>query len=442
MIDEPRGHPHGAERDTPRKANTVDLSVFSTMESEVRSYIRSFPTIFDTARGSILTDEEGREYIDFFCGAGTLNYGHNNPVIKQQVVDYLLADKIQHALDMGTGAKRRFLELFRDVILTPRDLDYKLQFSGPTGANAVEAAIKLARLATGRRTVVAFTHGYHGLSLGALAATANSWFRDGAGVSLPDVVFHPFDGYYGPEIDTISMLRQLIDDPSSGLDLPAAVIVETVQGEGGVNVARAEWLQALRRLCTDHGIVLIVDDIQIGIGRSGRFFSFEESGIVPDIVTLSKSLSGYGFPLSLVLIKPEFDVWKPAMHTGTFRGNSIAFVGAAAAIEHYWTDAAFPAAIDHRAEIVAGRLAGIADRHPGVFTTRGRGLLQGLSSTADLTLAGRISKESFARGLIVETSGAHDEVLKVMPTLVGDDETLLKGLDIVDEAADAAVANA
>ncbi|SIT74618.1 diaminobutyrate--2-oxoglutarate transaminase [Microbacterium sp. RU33B] len=419
----------------------MDLSVFSSMESEVRSYIRSFPTVFDTARGSILTDEDGRDYIDFFCGAGTLNYGHNNPLIKAPVVEYLMGDKIQHALDMATGAKRHFLEVFRDVILAPRGLEYKLQFPGPTGANAVEAAMKLARIKTGRSTIVAFTHGYHGLSLGALAATANSWFRDGAGVGLNDVVFHPFDGYYGPDIDTVAMLRKLVEDPSSGLDLPAAVIVETVQGEGGVNVARPEWLRALRALCDDHGIVLIVDDIQIGIGRSGDFFSFEQSGIVPDVVTLSKSLSGYGFPMSLVLIKPEFDVWKPAMHTGTFRGNSIAFVGAAAAIENYWADASFPASIAHRGDLVASRLAAIADRHAGAFTTRGRGLLQGLAGN-DLGLAGRISKESFARGLIVETSGAHDEVLKVMPTLVGDDETLLKGLDIIDEATDAAIAAA
>jgi len=416
----------------------LDLSVFSAVESEVRSYIRSFPTVFDTARGSILTDEAGREYIDFFCGAGTLNYGHNHPLIKRDVIAYLSDDRIQHALDMATVAKRRFLELFRDVILAPRGLDYKLQFTGPTGANAVEAALKLARLATGRRTVVAFTHGYHGLSLGALAATANGWFRDAAGTGLDDVVFHPFDGYFGPEVDTVAMLRTLLDDPSSGLDLPAAVIVETVQGEGGVNVASAPWLRALREVCTERGILLIADEIQIGVGRSGRFFSFEEAGIVPDIVTLSKSLSGYGFPMSLVLIRPEFDVWKPAMHTGTFRGNTIAFVGAASAIENFWADPQFTAQIAVRTDQVASRLAAIAHRHPGSFTTRGRGLLQGLVGT-DLTAARSISRLAFERGLIVETSGAHSEVLKVMPALVGDDVTLQRGLDIIDEAADAVV---
>lgn len=419
----------------------MDLSVFSEMESEVRSYIRSFPVVFDTARGGVLWDEDGREYIDFFCGAGTLNYGHNNPAFKQPIIDYLQADKIQHALDMATGAKRRFLETFRDVILEPRGLDYKLQFTGPTGANAVEAALKVARQATGRRTVVAFTHAFHGVSLGSLAATANSWFRDAAGVSLPDVVFHPYDGYYGDEIDTVSMLRTLLEDPSSGLDEPAAVIVETVQGEGGVNVARAEWLRALDALCKERGILLIVDDIQIGVGRSGTFFSFEEIGIDPDIVTLSKSLSGYGFPMSLVLIKPEHDVWKPAMHTGTFRGNSVAFVGATAALETYWADPEFPAQIAHRTKIVAERLAAIVERHPERFTTRGRGLLQGLVCD-DPALAKAISQGSFANGVIVELSGAHDEVLKLMPPIAGDDETLVKGLDIIEAATEAALAAA
>ncbi len=419
----------------------MDLSVFSEMESEVRSYIRSFPVVFDTARGSRLWDEDGREYIDFFCGAGTLNYGHNNPAFKQAIIDYLQADKIQHALDMATGAKRHFLEVFRDVILAPRGLDYRLQFTGPTGANAVEAALKVARQATGRSTVVAFTHAYHGSSLGALAATSARSFRTSAGVSLPDVVFHPYDGYYGPDVDTVAMLRTLLEDPSSGLDEPAAVIVETVQGEGGVNVARPEWLRALRELCTERGILLIADDIQIGIGRSGQFFSFEDSGIVPDIVTLSKSLSGYGFPMSLVLIKPEHDVWKPAAHTGTFRGNSVAFVGAAAAIETYWADPEFPASIARRAEIVAGRLAEIAARHPERFTTRGRGLLQGLV-TDDPVLAKAISRGSFERGLVIELSGAHDEVVKVMPAVVGDDESLIQGLDILEAATEADLAEA
>lgn len=419
----------------------MDLSVFSEMESEVRSYVRSFPTVFQTARGSIITDESGRDYIDFFCGAGAVNYGHNHPAIKRDVLDYLAADGIQHALDMATSAKRTFLETFNEVILAPRQLNYKVQFTGPTGANVVEAAFKLARMVTGRTGVIAFTHGYHGLSLGALAATANSWFRDAAGAHLGDVTFHPYDGYYGSEIDTMQMLEKLISDPSSGIDLPAAIIVETVQGEGGVNVASSTWLRALRKLCDTHGIILIADEIQIGVGRSGDFFGFEEAGIVPDMVTLSKSISGYGFPLSILLISPELDVWKPAMHTGTFRGNTIALVAATSALNHFWRDPSFVAGISQRAQLVRARLDAITQRYPESFTARGRGLLQGLVGIADNELTGRISRKAFELGLIVEVSGAHDEVLKLMPALLGDEETLLRGLEIIDESVEAIVSN-
>ncbi|MGN6127631.1 MAG: diaminobutyrate--2-oxoglutarate transaminase [Humibacter sp.] len=419
----------------------MDLTVFSELESEVRSYIRSFPVIFDRARGSLIWDEDGNEYIDFFCGAGALNYGHNNPILKEQVIEYLAADHIQHSLDMATGAKKRFLESFRDIILQPRQLSYRLHFTGPTGTNAVEAALKLARQVTGRSSVVAFTHGFHGVSLGALAATANDKFRAAAGVSLGDVTFHPYDGYFDDTTDTVAQLRTLLEDPGSGLDFPAAVIVETVQGEGGVNVARIAWLQALAALCAEKGILLIVDEIQIGIGRSGDFFSFEAAGIVPDIVTLSKSLSGYGFPMSLVLLKPELDVWKPGVHSGTFRGNNVAFVGAATALETYWSDPEFSPAIHRRGAVVADRLESIVAKHPEHLATRGRGLLRGLVSKSGSGVAQAVSRESFARGLIVETSGAHSEVLKLMPALVDDDQdTLTRGLDIIDAAVDATIA--
>ncbi|WP_201516862.1 diaminobutyrate--2-oxoglutarate transaminase [Gulosibacter hominis] len=416
----------------------MNLSVFDQTESEVRSYIRSFPTVFTTAKGSKLTDEDGREYIDFFCGAGAVNYGHNDPDIQEAVIEFLRSDQLQHALDMATTSKRHFLELFRDRILAPRGLDYRVQFTGPTGANTVEAALKLARMATGRTGVVAFTHGYHGLSLGALAATANQWFRQAAGTTLNDVTFHPYDGYYGDQIDTVALLRKHIEDPSSGLDLPAAIIVETVQGEGGVNVASAQWLRDLRALCDEYGIVLICDEIQIGIGRSGKFFGFEESGIVPDMVTLSKSLSGYGFPMSLLLIKPELDKWQPAMHTGTFRGNSIAFVGAAKSIEKFWSDDQLENTIAERSDAVVTTLNEIAEQYPGEFSVRGRGLLQGLVCEKDRELAGRISRAAFERGLVVETAGAYDEVVKIMPTLNGDMETLKAGLSILRDAVAAA----
>jgi diaminobutyrate-2-oxoglutarate transaminase len=415
----------------------MNLDIFEEWESEVRSYIRSFPTTFDTAQGSFLIDEDGREYIDFFAGAGTLNYGHNNPLLKKTILDYLERDGIVHGLDLATSAKRAFIETFRDLILSPRELRYKLQFTGPTGTNATEAAIKLARMVTGRTNIIAFTHGYHGLSLGSLATTAARQYRSAAGVSLGNVTFAPYDGYFGADIDTIALLAQQLEDPSSGIDRPAAIIVESIQGEGGVNTASPEWLRSLSELAAHHGAPLILDDIQAGCGRSGDFFSFEQSGIRPDIVVLSKSLSGYGLPMSLVLISPELDIWEPGGHTGTFRGNNLAFVGATAALRTYWTDATFSAETKRKGVLLHDRLAAIAARHPGELEARGRGLFQGIASLTSPSFAARVSREAFEHGVVIEAAGAYSEVVKFLPPLTTDDETLLKGIDIVEAAVEA-----
>src|SRR5688572_26173076 len=285
----------------------MKTDIFSTRESEVRSYCRAFPAVFAQARGACLYDEAGTEYIDFFAGAGTLNYGHNHPDIKAAVLEYLQQDGIIHGLDMWTVAKRQFLETFEDVILKPRNLSYKVQFTGPTGTNAVEAALKLARKVKNRGNIISFTNGYHGLSAGALAATGNRHFRTEAFINRADVSFMPFEGYFGPQVNTLEYLRRFLADASSGVDVPAAIIVETVQAEGGINVASVEWLKGLEALCSEFDILLIVDDIQTGNGRTGSFFSFEPAGIRPDIVTISKAIGGMGLPMSLVLIQPEID---------------------------------------------------------------------------------------------------------------------------------------
>jgi diaminobutyrate-2-oxoglutarate transaminase len=419
----------------------MSLDIFNEWESEVRSYVRSFPTVFDRALGSRLIGEDGAEYIDFFAGAGTLNYGHNNPLFKQALLDYIERDGIVHALDLATRAKREFIESFIDLILTPRDLRYKLHFTGPTGANATEAAIKVARLATGRTNVIAFSHGYHGLSLGALATTAARKYRLSAAVPLGSATFVPFEGYFGADVDTIAMLAKMLDDPSSGVDQPAAVIVETIQGEGGVNTASVEWLRRLADLAAQRDIPLIVDDIQAGCGRSGDFFSFEEAGIVPDLVVLSKSLSGYGLPMSLVLIKPELDVWEPGGHTGTFRGNNLAFVGATAALRTYWADDTFSQETKRKGELVQSRLAEVVARHPGELEARGRGLMLGVASLSDSEFGSRVSREAFAHGVVIETAGAYSEVVKFLPPLTTDDETLLAGVDVVEAAMEAQFAS-
>ncbi|KDB67558.1 diaminobutyrate--2-oxoglutarate transaminase [Bordetella bronchiseptica D989] len=409
------------------------MKIFDRMESEVRGYIRSFPVIFSQARGSLLIDEEGNEYIDFFSGAGTLNYGHNNPVFKERLLEYLHSDGVVHGLDMATSAKKRFLETVDRVLLKPRNWQYTLQFTGPTGTNAVEAALKLARQVKGRSNIISFTHGFHGVSGGSLAATANAKFRDAAGVSLGNTTFMPYDGYFGPDVDTIAYIERMLDDPSSGLDKPAAVIVETVQGEGGVNVATLRWLKDLQKLCRRHDMLMIVDDIQVGCGRTGSFFSFEAAGIQPDIITLSKSLSGFGLPMSLVLMKPELDVWKPGAHSGTFRGNNLAFVTATQALETYWSSDAFSNEVQRKERLVRDWLENLAHSYPNAgLAVRGRGLIQGLVATAEPELANRIARKAFERGVVIETSGAQDEVLKLLPALTIEDELLTRGLDLIE----------
>jgi diaminobutyrate-2-oxoglutarate transaminase len=410
------------------------MKIFEEIESEVQSYARSFPRVFNKAVGEFLYDEEGVEYLDFLAGAGTLNYGHNNPIFKEKLLEYIHNDGITHGLDLHTKAKAEFLEAFNEKILKPRDLNYVLQFTGPTGTNAVEAALKLARNVTGRENIIAFTNGFHGVSLGALSATGNSHHRGAAGVSLNGVSRMPYEGYLGDDIDTIAYLDKVLTDSSSGIDLPAAVIVETVQGEGGINAASFEWLKDLQATCKKHDVLLIVDDIQAGCGRTGSYFSFEEAGLYPDIVTLSKSLGGYGLPFAMVLIRPEIDQWKPGEHNGTFRGNSFAFVTAKAALDTYWSDDTFSKEIKRKGEYVSKRLEAIIDQYgEGNFTTRGRGMFQGINCI-NSDIAGKITHKAFLKNMIIETSGADDQVVKFLCPLIISDENLKKGLDIVEQA--------
>ncbi len=409
------------------------MKTFETHESNVRGYIRDFPVVFASAKDAHLTDEDGNSYIDFFAGAGVMNYGHNNAKLKQAVINYLQGDGIVHALDMGTEAKRNFIETFIDVILKPRGMDYKLQFPGPTGTNAVESALKLARKVTGRTQVVSFTNGFHGMTLGSLALTDNASKRAGAGVPLHNVTQMPFDGYLGVDADTLAYFEAFLNDAGSGVDKPAAVIVETVQGEGGINVASWKWLRNLEKLCRRHDILMIVDDIQMGCGRTGTFFSFEIAGVKPDMVCLSKAIGGMGLPMALVLIRPDLDQWSPGEHNGTFRGNNLAFVAAAEALD-YWRTHALEEDIIMKGLRVRERLDDLVDRFPHAkLTARGRGLIQGLACGVD-GFAEEVCREAFANGLVMETAGINSQVAKVMPPLTIDEVVLEQGLDIVEDA--------
>lgn len=410
------------------------MKIFEEIESEVQSYARSFPRVFNRAKNEFLYDNEGKEYLDFLAGAGTLNYGHNNDLFKGALLKYIEEDGITHGLDMHTKAKGEFLEAFNEHILKPRNMSYVMQFTGPTGTNAVEAALKLARNVTGRENVISFTNGFHGVSLGALATTGNSHHRGASGVSLSGSSRLPYDGYLGDEVDTTAYLDKVLSDSSSGIDKPAAVMVETVQGEGGINAASFEWLEQLQVVCRKHDVLLIVDDIQSGCGRTGTFFSFDEVNIQPDIITMSKSLSGYGLPFAVVMMKPELDQWKPGEHNGTFRGNNLAFVTAKAAIEHFWADDTFAKEVQRKGRYIEKRLNAMAnDYGDGNFSVRGRGMMRGINCI-DGELASKITRRAFENGLIIETSGADDQVIKTLCSLTISDHSLKKGLDILEAA--------
>lgn len=415
-----------------------DKSIFERRESQVRSYCRSFDAVFDRATGATLFDSEGNSYTDFLSGCSSLNYGHNDPDMKAALTAHITDDGIAHALDMYTSPKAGFLETFERLVLAPRGMNHKVMMTGPTGANAVEAAIKLARKVTGRTNVISFTNGFHGMTLGALSLTGNSGKRGGAGVAMSGVTHLPYEGSLGEDVDTLAMIEAMLDNGSSGIDAPAAFVLELVQGEGGLNAASREWVEGIARLATKHGAKLIVDDIQAGIGRTGSFFSFDDMDIEPDMIPMAKSLSGFGLPFALTLVKPELDVWTPAEHNGTFRGNTHAFVTARVALEKFWSDDAFKDAIAAKATVLTEGLQSIADMIPGA-RLKGRGMMQGVD-VGNGDLAGAICAEAFERGLVIETSGAEDEVVKVLAPLTTPMDQFKDGLNTLADAARSCVA--
>ena len=414
-----------------------DSEIFTRRESEARSYCRSIPAVFTSASGSVLTDSAGVDYIDFLAGCSSLNYGHNDADMKAALVQHITSDGLAHGLDLHTDTKARFLEAFERHILKPREMDHRLMFTGPTGANAVEAAMKIARKVTGRTNIVAFTNGFHGVTMGALAATGNGYHRGGAGMDKQGVTRMPYDGY-AEGVDSAALLDQMLSDASGGIDAPAAIMLETIQGEGGLNAASGKFVSKIADIAKKHGALLIVDDIQAGCGRSGTFFSFEKMGVAPDIVTMAKSISGFGLPLALVLVRPEYDVFGPAEHNGTFRGNTHAFVTARVAIEKFWADEAFETELADKAVLIEKRLTELVDLVPGAFL-KGRGLMRGVDvGTGEL--AGEICGRAYEKGLIIETSGSDGQVVKVLAPLTTSVEIFDKGFDILLESAEEVLA--
>jgi len=405
------------------------------LESEVRSYSRRISATFASASGSRITDTDGQEYLDFLAGCSALNYGHNDPDMAAALVAYISRGGVTHGLDLQTEARTDFLTAVHDTLLQPRSLDYRVQFTGPTGTNAVEAAIKLARKVTGRTNVIAFTNGFHGVTAGSLAATGNQSHRMAPYVPLVGVSRALFDGYLGPDVNTAELLEKMLGDQSSGIDPPAAILLETLQCEGGLNTASDEWLRDIRRIANKFGALLIVDDIQAGCGRTGPFFSFESAGITPDIVALSKSLSGIGLPLSVLLLKHDLDAWSPGEHNGTFRGNNLAFLTATVALEKFWSNDDLTRDIEHKSAIITAKLTDLAATIPGAFV-KGKGMALGIETHAS-PRAGAIATACFERNMILETAGPSDTVVKLLPPLTISQSDLEVGLDILTEAVQA-----
>ena len=406
---------------------------FEKYESNIRSYCRKWPVEFVSAKGSIYKDTEGNEYIDFFDGAGALNYGHNPDYIKEKLIKYLESDGIVHALDMYTVPKENFINYFEEKILKPRKLDYKIAFPGPTGTNSIELALKLARKVKQRPYIWAFTGAFHGMTLGALALTTESAARKAAGVPLNYTVHIPAPYSMGGNFDSIAYMEQLLSDDHSGYEKPAAIIIETVQQEGGIHVFSKKFLKDLRALCDKYDILLICDEVQIGCSRSGTFFSFERADIVPDIVCMSKSIGGYGIPFAVTLFKKELDVFKPGEHNGTFRGCQLSMVAGLAALE-MTVKQDIPAQVRRKEKIVKEYLdKEIKPLLKGKMEIRGIGLSWGIEFN-DGKLARAVLDKCFEKKLIIELAGSYDSVLKIMPSLVIEDELLLKGLNIVKKS--------
>ncbi|GAB80843.1 diaminobutyrate--2-oxoglutarate transaminase [Shimwellia blattae] len=419
------------------QSNETFLARQAEFESNVRSYPRKLPFAIARAQGAWLTDVENNQYLDCLAGAGTLALGHNHPDVLQSIQNVITSGLPLHTLDLTTPLKDAF-SAYLLSLLPGEGKEYCLQFTGPSGADAVEAALKLAKKVTGRSGIISFSGGYHGMTHGALAVTGNLSPKEAVHGMMPDVQFMPYPREYrcplgiGGEAGVQALsdyFENLISDVESGVRKPAAVILEAIQGEGGVNPAPAAWLQRIRNVTREHGILLIVDEVQAGFARSGKFFAFEHAAIEPDIIVMSKAVGG-GLPLAVLGIKKQFDAWSPGHHTGTFRGNQLAMATGLTTLK-ILKEENIAAKVADQGEWLKSELRGLQQRYPAIGHIRGRGLMIGIEMVnpaaapdrqgcypADGELAALIQKKCFEGGLILERGGRNGCVLRLLPSLL------------------------
>jgi diaminobutyrate-2-oxoglutarate transaminase len=429
-------------------------------ESNARSYPRRIPIAIQRAKGIQIVDTDGNDYIDCLSGAGTLALGHNHPVIVAAIQSALASELPLHTLDLTTPIKDLFVEeLFAS--LPPEFARHaRIQFCGPSGADATEAAIKLVKTATGNRSFLSFHGGYHGMTNGALSLTGNLNAKQAVAGLMPDVHFLPYPYSYrcpfglGGELGAdmgIHYIESVISDPESGIVAPAGMILEPVQGEAGVIPAADTWLREIRRITREHQIPLIIDEIQSGFGRTGKLFAFEHSGILPDVLLLSKAIGG-SLPLSVVLYHKDLDQWKPGAHAGTFRGNQLAMAAGIASLRYI-----HERNLVKHAELMGDRLMShlqqIQQDTAWIGDVRGRGLMVGVEMVDPHTkankrgiyqhsplMAQQVQQECFRRGLILELGGRYGSVIRFLPPLIVTEQQIDLICEIFQTAVVAATA--
>lgn len=410
-------------------------------ESSAVSYSRGMPMAVARGKGATLEDVDGNVYIDFFAGAGVMALGHGHPEVLKASHEQI--DKVTHSLDIPTETRQRMVKSLKSVL--PKELN-RIFFGGPTGSDAVEQALKLAKFNTQRFGIIAFEGAYHGMTGAALALTTDSSHRDGLGPLVPGIQFIPFPYTYRNPFgcpdeqvgdQAADYLERILEDSHSGFSKPAAVILESVQGEGGTIIPSPRFLQRVREITEKHGVLMICDEIQSGLGRTGKMFAFEHAGIVPDIVTLSKALGGIGFPISAIAYREELNTWPPGKTIGTFRGNMVAFAAGATAL-NWMVDNKVPERAAELGKKAMVKLKELEQSSKILGEARGIGLMMGLEMVEDkqtrkpsADLAKKIRKYAHQRGVMIEVGGHHNNVARMLPPLVITEELLMKGIDIL-----------
>lgn len=423
------------------------LAAQEELESRNRSYPRGIPIAFNKAKGAIIEDVDGNLYIDFISGCGVFNLGHNNPKIIKSLEKY--RGLITQAVDFPTKVKIEFMRALSNALPKSLKGKSKINFGGPTGSDAVESAIKLARIVKGRHGIIAFQGGYHGMTMGALSVTSKLSHRRSNEPLIPGVHFMPYCSPYrcpfaGDDSpckgECLKYFKYCLENPHSGIDKPAAIIIEPVLGEGGSHQPTKGWLEKIVDIAHKNDVLVIFDEVQAGFYRTGKLFSFEHTTAVPDIVAISKGIGGNGYPLSLIVYRKELDIWNPGTHIGTFRGNQIAMAAGLAALK-FVKDFDIPRYVDVVGGQILRSLKNISNTSKYIGDVRGIGMMFGIEYVKDKKgkdpfpeMAQAVKKLCYENGLLVEIGGYYGNVIRFLPALIITQQIAKKGLNIFKKA--------